>query len=232
MELLARQHLSSGMDLATALRDVARHVDALDQAGDTGIGSLGFDSRYDLRGATFDLPGLEAAVAAALAELPALPPALPVPPQSGPDTYAIRCVYRRPQCVMPIASVSLASAQFQFAAFFDADAPARPVRIILPTDVSVAAMRKFNKGVTFVISDALQKKLNLIKGKEHSILTDSPELGTEDGGIGFMCSFSIQIIFIVAFFLLLIFVIILNIVFWWIAFFRICLPLPKKLLPG
>jgi hypothetical protein len=233
MGLLTRQHLVSGMVLATALGNVARQLTALDQAGDAGIGPLGFDSRYDLRGATFDLPGLEAAVAAALAALPASLPSLPVPQQAGPDTYAIRCVYVRPQCATPIASVSQSSARFQLAAFFDTNAPARPVRIILPTDVSVAAMRKFNKGVTFIISDALQKKLNLVKDKERALLKEPPDpLGAEDGGIGFMCSFSIQIIFIVAFFLLIMFVVILNIVFWWIAFFRICLPLPKKLLPG
>jgi hypothetical protein len=36
----------------------------------------------------------------------------------------------------------------------------------------------------------------------------------------------------VAFMLLLMFVIILNFVFWWIAFFKICIPIPKKLLSG
>jgi hypothetical protein len=233
MRVLANQHLASGKDLATALGDVAKQAAALDQAGDAGIASLGFGSGYDLSNATIDLPGVETAVTAALAALPAGAPAVLIPQQGGPDAYAIRCVYVRPQCTIPVASVSQPSPRFQLAAFFDANAPARPVRIVLPTDVSVGAMRKFNKGVTFIISDALQKKLNLINGKERAILQEpTPGLGAEDGGIGFMCSFSIQIIFIVAFFLLIMFVIILNFVFWWIAFFRICLPLPKKLLPG
>lgn len=229
MNVLAAQRLASGKDLASALGSVARQADALDKAGDAGVASLGFDASYDLRNAPIDLDGLEAAVAAAL---PAGAPAVSIPKQGGPDTYAIRCVYARPQCANPIASVSQASVPFQLAAFFDPDAPARPVRIVLPTDVSVAAMRKFNKGVTFIISDGLQKKINRLTGNERNMLKDPPQMGSENGGLAWMCSFSIQIIFIVAFFLLLMFVIILNIAFWWVAFFRICLPLPKKLLPG
>ncbi len=229
MNVLAAQRLVSGKDLASALGAVARQVDALDRAGDAGVASLGFDASYDLRNAAIDLDAVEAAVTAAL---PAGAPSVQIPKQGGADTYAIRCVYARPQCADPIAAVSLPSVPFQLAAFFDADAPARPVRIVLPTDVSVAAMRKFNKGVTFIISDGLQKKINRLTGHERGVLKDPPEMGSENGGLAWMCSFSIQIIFIVAFFLLLMFVIILNIAFWWIAFFRICLPLPKKLLPG
>jgi hypothetical protein len=31
--------------------------------------------------------------------------------------------------------------------------------------------------------------------------------------------------------LLIIFVVVLNLVFWWMAFFKICLPIPKRLAP-
>ena len=44
-----------------------------------------------------------------------------------------------------------------------------------------------------------------------------------------ICSFSIPIITICALIVLMIFVSLLNIVFWWLPFFRICLPI---LLPG
>jgi hypothetical protein len=42
-----------------------------------------------------------------------------------------------------------------------------------------------------------------------------------------MCTFSIPIITLCAFILLLVLVIVLNIVFWWIPFFKICLPVPQ-----
>lgn len=42
-----------------------------------------------------------------------------------------------------------------------------------------------------------------------------------------ICGFNISIIFVIAFMLLITFVLLLNIAFWWIAFFRICIPLPR-----
>jgi hypothetical protein len=45
-------------------------------------------------------------------------------------------------------------------------------------------------------------------------------------GIGWICSFSIPIITICAFILLFVIVIALNLVFFWLPFFRICLPVP------
>src|SRR5262249_14675603 len=147
--------------------------------------------------------------------------------------YVVRCVYERPQCDPPVRAVSQPSASFRFAPFFDPDAPVRPVRIPLPSDVSIAGLRKFKKGVSFMMSDAVRQKMKNLSGQEPKLLKDPPEFNDPSDGLGiaFICSFSIQIIFIVAFFLLLIFVFILNIVFWWIAFFRICLPIPKQLLP-
>jgi hypothetical protein len=122
------------------------------------------------------------------------------------------------------------SQPFTFAPFFDPDAPARPVRIPLPSDVSIAGLRKFNKNVTFMMSDAMRKKMQSIVGKEQDIL-DNPDLPEPSGDIAFVCSFSIQIIFLVAFMLLMIFVVVFNLIFWWLAFFKICLPVPKKLIP-
>jgi hypothetical protein len=44
-----------------------------------------------------------------------------------------------------------------------------------------------------------------------------------------ICGFNISIIFMIAFMLLITFVFLLNIVFWWVAFFRVCIPLPGGL---
>jgi hypothetical protein len=46
--------------------------------------------------------------------------------------------------------------------------------------------------------------------------------------LGMICTFSIQIITLIAFVVMFIFAILLNIVFWWMAFLKICLPIPKK----
>ena len=54
--------------------------------------------------------------------------------------------------------------------------------------------------------------------------------GACDGGLSIrmICSFSIQIIFMVAFIVMFTFLILLNFVFGWLAYLRICLPIPVK----
>jgi hypothetical protein len=242
LAMLQTEPLNGTLTLAAALGEVARQRTALDQLGDGDLAALGFDNTYNLAtvAAAGDPNGLtlrlRAAVAAALPGQTAPPLELPKfvaarqPAQTG---YAVRCVYERPQCEPVVQTLSQPSAPFRLAAYFDADAPARPVRIPLPSDVSLASLRKFNKGVTFLISNSLQKKINRLTGKEKTLLDDNPDLNPEqDDGLAFICSFSIQIIFIIAFLLLLVFVIIFNLVFWWLPFFRICLPVPKRLLSG
>jgi hypothetical protein len=241
LSLLRATPLNDDLTLAKALGAVADKRDELNRLGDADMEqTLDFGEKYNLatvpeiddpEGVTKQL--LEAVKEALPEEAP--PAELPKFTATQPDKtyYAARCVYERPQCEPVFHAVSPPSAPFQLAPYFDPDAPARPVRIPLPTDISIAGLRKFKKGVTFLISDSLQKKISRLTGKEKELLKDNPSLNEEDeGGLAFICSFSIQIIFIVAFMLLLMFVIIFNLVFWWIAFFRICLPVPKKLLSG
>jgi hypothetical protein len=121
--------------------------------------------------------------------------------------------------------VSARSADFAIGSFFDIDAPAREIQIALPLDTSPAGLRKFRKTVSFVLSDQLQKQMSAIKGLQETMDGD---VGGQSWGIGFICSFSIPIITICAFFVLMIFLILLNIVFFWLPFFRICLPIPVK----
>jgi hypothetical protein len=218
--------------LASAIGQVAKKQDQLNESEADPL-ALGFGPGYRLTSVQFDGDALRSRFEAALAsesrplvELPKIEP-------GGDATYVIRCVYERPQCDPVQRVISRASQPFRLAGFFDPDAPVRHVKIQLPANVSMSDMRRFKKGVSFMISEPLQRKINLITGKEKELLKDNPSLGNEgSGGFAFICSFSIEIIFIVAFFLLLMFVIILNFVFWWIMFFRICLPVPKKLLGG
>ena len=218
--------------LALALTDAANNADA--------IRALNGGDPLPLSYAMTDFSGLDAATLenAAAAALPAFDPAQTPAPQpadlpklqtANGDYFVLRCVYER-DCDTPLPPqrfVSRPSLAFDLAGFFDGDAPARPIRIALPTDISIAAMRKFQKNVGFQMSNTLRNKMAMVTGNEKNLLKDSPAPGGEGGfTLGFICSFSIQIIFIVAFMLLLIFVFVLNIVFWWLPFFRICLPIP------
>lgn len=235
MAFLRSQVLHGSVTLASALHKAADKYEELNAPGGGDLAELGFDEDYDLRQRqdldNADLQELLDKVSAALSdELPSeLLPKLQV---SASVRYVLRFVYERPQCDPAQIEVSLPSQPFTFAPFFDPEAPARPVRIALPSDVSIAGLRKANKNVTFMMSNAMRKKMNMLLGKEESLLSDDPQTNAEDElNFAFICSFSIQIIFIVAFMLLLIFVVVFNIIFWWLPFFKICFPVPKGLLP-
>ena len=155
--------------------------------------------------------------------VPVLPPISQKPANAQGDYwFIVRCVYLRPQCGCKV--VSPPCQPFQLASFFDSDAPARRIQVALPVDTSAAALRKYDKGVAFMISDELRNQMSRV-----SSLSDlsNGTIGPAGGiSIGWICSFSIPIITICAMILLFVIVITLNIVFFWLPFFKICLPVP------
>lgn len=164
-------------------------------------------------------------------------PASAVPPPAkdpqnpqGNDWYVIRCVYLRPQCAVMtlpgIPVISRPSQPFQMASYFDPDAPARMTTVALPVDTTPAALRKYPKGVGFMISDQLGQQMKRIQGLQQ-LMDGNVNNGDSSGyGLGMICSLSIPIITICAFLVLMIFLILLNIVFFWLPFFKICFPIP------
>jgi hypothetical protein len=178
-------------------------------------------------------------------------PLNPLPPRvvaqananpQGPVWFTIRCILERPNCAaLTPPLVSEPTVAFQLAAYFDSDAPARPIRIGLPIDTTPAGLRKFDKNTAFVMSDTLCGQVSKMSGMSFgdlimSVLPFPFHKDLDSGGgkpcgdgisAGMICSFSIPIITIVALILLIIFVKLLDIVFFWMPFFQICLPLPK-----
>jgi hypothetical protein len=157
--------------------------------------------------------------------------------------FVIRCVYERPHCgpLFP-ALVSAPTRVFQMAPFFDPDAPARPIRIPMPVDISPAGLRKYKKNTAFVISDMLCGKIKKIRKITLGDLVlsvlpwpfhkDLPNPGDggpcKQGGSGFgmICSLSIPIVTLCALILLMIMVALFDLFFRWIPFLFICLPIP------
>jgi hypothetical protein len=175
---------------------------------------------------------LETLVIAALpaqapeASLPPPPLVQTVPNRSDSAWFVIRCVFERPNCgPLKPTVMSAPTVVFKLAAFFDPDAPARPIRISLPLDTSFAGLRKFNKNVAFVIPDTLHKQMARVTDLKSTM---DGKLGSGQGiDIGLICSFSIPIITICAMIVLMIFIMLLNIVFFWIPLLKICFPIPK-----
>jgi hypothetical protein len=178
-------------------------------------------------------------------------PSQPLPPRlvaqananpQGPTWFTVRCVLERPNCAaLTPPVISEPTVAFQMAAYFDPDAPARPIRIGLPIDTTPGGLRKFDKNTAFVMSDTLCGQVNKMSGVSFgdlimSVLPFPFHKDLDAGGgkpcgdgisAGMVCSFSIPIITIIALILLIIFVKLLDIIFFWMPFFQICLPLPK-----
>jgi hypothetical protein len=178
-------------------------------------------------------------------------PAQPLPPRlvaqananpQGPAWFTVRCVLERPNCAaLTPPVISEPTPAFQMAAYFDPDAPARPIRIGLPIDTTPGGLRKFDKNTAFVMSDTLCGQVTKMSGVSFgdlimSVLPFPFHKDLDAGGgkpcgtgisAGMVCSFSIPIITIIALILLIIFVKLLDIIFFWMPFFQICLPLPK-----
>ncbi len=195
------------------------------------------------------LPTLDDQINAALPTQPtSIMPALPLAvrlTQSDvrePLWFVVRCVFERPNCgpLSPIV-MSDASEPFQMASFFDSDAPARPIRIPMPMDITPAGLRKFDKNTAFMLSDALCAQvtrarelsfmdlvLSVLPWPFYKALPKAQEGVCNDGlDIGMICSLSIPIITICALILLIIFVLLLDLIFHWIPFFITCFPIPN-----
>ena len=157
--------------------------------------------------------------------------------------FVLRCVYRRPRCgpLFP-PLVSAATERFQMAAFFDPDAPSRPVRIPMPLDISPAGLRKYQKNTGFVVSDMLCGKLKGIRRMSLGDLVlsvlpwplhrdlpepaDKPCRDGEGNGLGMICSLSIPIVTLCALILMMIMVALFDVIFRWIPWLFQCFPVP------
>jgi hypothetical protein len=158
--------------------------------------------------------------------------------------FLLRCVYQRPVCgpLFP-PLVSAPTQRFQMAPFFDPDAPARPVRIPMPVDISPAGLRKYQKNTGLVMSDMLCGKISRIRKMTfadlvlsvlpwpfHKDLPDPSSAGPcKDGGgngFGMICSLSIPIVTLCALILMIIMVALFDLFFRWIPYLFLCLPIP------
>lgn len=180
---------------------------------------------------------------------PAPPPPtaakLPMPVNAA-TRFVIRCVFDRPLCGIAPPTVSDKTEPFVMAAFFDPDAPARPVRISLPADTSPAGLRKYQKNAAFLMSDVLCGQINgmrkltlgdlvlsVLPWPFHKNLPDPGPMqpctsGPSGPQLGMVCSLSIPIVTICALILLIIIVSILDYFFRWMPYLMTCFPLPFK----
>lgn len=164
-------------------------------------------------------------------------------PKADVDTmFTIRCVYECPNCgLLKPPLLSAPTEPFAMASFFDPDAPARQIRIPMPFNISPAALRRYNKSATLVVSDMLCGQLKRIRKLTlgdlvlsvlpwpfHKDLPKPGPAGSCDsaGTFGMLCSLSIPIVTLCALILLLIIVALFDLFFRWIPLLFLCFPIP------
>jgi hypothetical protein len=226
LEWLGRQRLGrypfwTYLMLDKALGTVARQRDALVELHEAPLPSA-FTPEFSLRDRNIDIPTLRARLHAVM------PPAtlqdshlseVPRAEMASSDFYIVRCVYERPMCERRFW-IGQRSEPFLLAPLFDVEAPARPIRIPMPADLSLSELRKSARGAGVVLSPTLRSQIEqVLKVVPFGFQPPTPNLP------GTMCSLSIPIVTICAFILLTIIVRILNVVFRWLPYFEECVPL-------
>lgn len=102
-----------------------------------------------------------------------------------------------------------------------------PVKITLPDPFDQDFLGKLKPNVAFKVPERLFNLLN--KNSPDDFLKGEASESDVQLGLDWICGFNIPTITLCAFIVLSIFLGLLNIVFSWMPFIKICIPLPKKL---
>jgi hypothetical protein len=131
---------------------------------------------------------------------------------------------RRPDGCPPQLVWSDYSRTFRIAPWYDSgDAP--PVQVALPDPTDRNFLKRQKPQVAFSVP---QNLFNRLKGTKLGDLLDGKAPDGNGLALDWICGFNIPLITICAFIVLSIFLALLNIVFWWLPFVRICIPIPRR----
>lgn len=114
------------------------------------------------------------------------------------------------------------SEPFTIAPWFESSGAPVPV-IPLPDLMDRAALKRVRPTVAF----ALPPKLAQLLRSDAKELRDGKGDGGSGIGLGWICSFSLPVITLCAFIVLNIFLTLFNLIFFWMPFLKICIPIPK-----
>jgi hypothetical protein len=144
------------------------------------------------------------------------------------EQYAIRAfmrVVRHPECPPHLVWAPW-SDQFRILPWWAGDAP--PTRVSLPNTFDRQVLKSMKPGVSFALPPPLAKLLN---GDPKKLRDGEQSGGGGDFDIAWLCSFSIPIITLCAFIVLNIFLRLFDLIFKWMLFIKICIPIPKRRQP-
>ncbi|MDC0747859.1 hypothetical protein [Polyangium mundeleinium] len=196
---------------------------------------------HDKRNQSFVMPAswpaitqAQAATIAAAASLASQKRVAAIAPRRGrfddiDATYEIQAfvrVKRDDGCPPKLSFCAAPSRAFRVAPWYE-NGNLPPIQVALPP-IDKDNIKKFLPNVAFRVPKNIFDML--AKNKPEDFLDGKAKEGA--GGIDWICGFNIPIITLCAFLVLNIFIGLFNIVFFWIAFIKICIPVPKSLTQG
>lgn len=116
------------------------------------------------------------------------------------------------------------SEPFTIAPWYDNNG-APPVQIALPDVTDKGFLKRLKPNVAFALPEGL---FNLLQGDAKTLADGKGGSTNPKLGIQWLCSFSIPLITICAFIVLNIFLQLFNIVFQWLLYIKICIPIPGR----
>jgi len=137
--------------------------------------------------------------------------------------YAVRAFIRvkQEEGCPPKLCWSDYSENFRILPWYAGDAP--PIQVPLPDATDRDLLKNLKPGVTFELPPSLA---NLLRGNPEDLQKGKGNTGGLT--IGWLCSFSIPLITICAFIVLNIFLQLFDLVFRWMLWIKICIPIPKR----
>lgn len=137
----------------------------------------------------------------------------------------VRCFVRvrRDDGCAPKLIWSVPSDDFRVARWFESGPAATPV-VELP-DPFKQGIKSFKPNIAFSVPSSIADILR--DNKPDKLIEGSGQPGS-GLGLGWLCGFNIPLITLCAFIVLSIFLSLFNLIFWWLPFIRICIPIPKK----
>ncbi|HWS99303.1 MAG TPA: hypothetical protein VN256_03450 [Pyrinomonadaceae bacterium] len=119
---------------------------------------------------------------------------------------------------------------FKIVPWYESNRDIPPVQVTLPDPLQKGFLDGVKPNVSFVVPSGL---FNLLQANDPKKMSDGEGQEPPSGGLAldWICGFNIPVITICAFIVLNIFLQLFNIIFRWLMFIKICIPIPKGLLP-
>jgi hypothetical protein len=144
-------------------------------------------------------------------------------PKARYEVHAFIRVRRDDGCPPLLLWTPKPSQPFEIAAWYESG-KLPPIQVALPP-LTQGNLGSFRPNVAFSVPKNI---FNLLSSNKPQDFLEGKAKAGSDSGPDWICGFNIPIITLCAFIVLNIFLSLLNIVFWWIALIKICIPVPRR----